>query len=134
MSKSNIRIFIFLPLIMLISIACSFSASTAKISDAYMARDEAGNDRTDVFAPEDAFYCIVELANAPDDTEVKASWYAVDVEGADPNTLIDEYALTTGDATLPFNLVNDTPWPVGKYKVDISLNGEVKQTFEFSVQ
>ncbi len=134
MSKSNIRIFIFLPLIILVSVACSFSASTANISDAYMARDEAGDDRTDVFSPDDDFHCIVEVANAPDDTEVKATWYAVEVEGIDPDSQIAAFDMKTGDATIPFNLTNENPWPVGSYKVDISLNGEVEKTLEFSVQ
>lgn len=134
MAKKNIRIFVVLPVLMLLTLACSFSASTANIADAYMARDEAGDDRTDVFTPTDEFHSIVKLANAPDDTEVKATWYAVEVEGIDPNSQIAEFTLQTGDATIPFNLTNDNPWPAGSYKVDISLNGEVKKTLEFKVE
>ena len=61
------------------SLACGVSASTANISDAYLARDPEGTDPTTVFLPDEPFYLIVELANAPDDTVVKAVWVAVDV-------------------------------------------------------
>jgi len=83
--------------------ACEFSASTANIADATIARDEAGTQPTAVFAPPETFYLVVELANAPDDTAVKAAWSAVDVgDVAPPNTLIDEAELTTGTNTLYF--------------------------------
>ncbi len=116
--------------------ACGFSASTANISDAQMARDEEGNDPTTVFSPEDTFYAIVELSSAPDDTVVRAVWTAVDVEGADPNTRIDEASTTSGSGQLQFDLTNDGPWPVGEYKVDLFLNDEQEpaRTLEFEVQ
>jgi len=52
--------------------ACNFSASTANISDAKMARDQDGKQPTKVFSPEDTFYCVADLSNAPDDTKVRA--------------------------------------------------------------
>ena len=121
-------------LIVLITLACGFSASTANIADAKTARDNDGNDPTTVFAQDETFYCTVELANAPDDTTVKASWTAVEVDGEQPNTFIDEAELTTGSGILHFELNNDGLWPVGKYKVDLFLNGELKRTLEFEVQ
>lgn len=116
------------------SLACGFSASTANIDNARMARDIEGADATETFAPEETFFCIAELKNAPDDSKVKASWTAVEVEGADPNTLIDESELTTGSGTLQFQLTNDGPWPAGKYKVDLYLNDTLDQTLEFTVE
>src|SRR4030065_1009192 len=121
-------------LIVLITLACGFSASTANIADTNTARDNEGNDPTPVFAQDEAFYCTVELANAPDDTTVKASWTAVEVDGEQPNTFIDEAELTTGSGILHFELNNDGLWPVGKNKVDLCLNGELKRTLEFEVQ
>jgi hypothetical protein len=116
--------------------ACSFSASTAKISSAKMSSDKEGKHPTKVFSPDETFYCIVDLSNAPDDTTVKAVWTAVDVEGVDPNTKIDHAKTTSGSGPLQFNLTNDGPWPVGKYKVDLFLNAEKERTrtLEFKVQ
>ncbi len=116
------------------SLACEFSASTASISEAVMARDAEGTQPTTTFAPSDTFYCLVRLANAPDGTMVRAVWTAVEVEGSDPNTLIDESSVESGSGSLEFNLTNSNLWPAGSYKVDLYLNDELNQTIEFSVQ
>jgi hypothetical protein len=135
MKRGMFRFVLAAMVLVLASVACNFSASTANIRDAYMARDDAGADRTTVFAQEDVFYCIVEVANAPEDTTVKVIWYAVNVENTEPNTLIDQYELTTTDATLPFNLVNNQGlWPRGTYKAEIYLNGTLDRTLDFEVQ
>lgn len=132
----NIRRAILLLLVvpLLLLTACEFSASTANIGSAILARDEAGTEPTTAFSPTDTFYLLVELNNAPDDTTVRAVWYAVDVGDVAPaNTLIDEATLTSGSATLTFDLVSDTQWPPGTYRVELYLNDELSQTLEFSV-
>jgi hypothetical protein len=133
--KKNLWVFLLAVVMLLAAIlACSFSASTANIAEAWMARDEAGEQKTDVFAQDEVFYCKVELANAPDDTMVKASWTAVNVEGEEPNIFLDETELTTGDNILTFELSNNGLWPTGSYKVDVYLNGELDQTLAFEVR
>ena len=131
---------IFLPLcagfLLLVLSACSFSASSANISSAKVARDQDGKQPTEAFSPDEPFYCIVELSNAPNDTKVRALWTAVKAEGAEPNTKIDEAKTTSGSGQLQFNLSNQGPWPTGDYKVDLYLN-DAKQptkTLEFKVQ
>jgi len=115
-------------------LACSFSASTAGIENAWMARDYDGQQPTTVFAQDEVFYCVVDLVNAPEDTTVKASWSVVEAEGVEPNYPLDEAELTSGDADLHFELSNNMLWPVGKYKVDLYLNAELDQTLEFEVR
>jgi hypothetical protein len=136
MSRYSLLIWVVIALVTLTMPACSFSASTANISDAKMVRDEEGKQPTKVFSPDDTFYCIADLSNAPDDTTVKAVWTAVDVEGADPDTKIDETSTTGGSGQLTFNLTNDGSWPVGEYKVDLFLNDaqEPTRTLEFEVR
>jgi len=131
MKRKLLAIFL---LVLLVQVSCSFSASTAKLENARMSRDDAGTDLTSVFAPGDTFYCQVDLANAPDDTKVKAVWTAVQVEGADPNTHLDETELTAGSGTVTFKLENANPWPAGKYKVELFMNDKSAQTVEFEVQ
>jgi hypothetical protein len=116
--------------------SCSFSASSANISDAKMARDQDGKNPTKTFSPDEPFYCIVDLSNAPDDTKVKAVWTAVKVEGAKPDTRIDDATTTSGSGQLQFNLSNQGPWPLGDYKVDLFLNDAKKptETLTFKVQ
>ena len=101
-----------------------------------MARDQDGKQPTETFSPDEPFYCIVELSNAPKDTKVRAVWTAVKAEGADPNTRIDEAKTTSGSGQLQFNLSNQGPWPTGDYKVDLYLNDAKKptKTLTFKVQ
>jgi hypothetical protein len=136
MNRYKPLIWLVIVLVTLTMPACSFSASTANISDAKMARDPEGNDPTKVFSPDETFYCVAELSNAPDDTSVRAVWTAIDVEGANPNTKIDEVSTTGGSGQLQFDLTNQGPWPVGEYKVDLFLNDEQEptRTLEFEVQ
>ncbi len=116
--------------------ACEFSFSTANIADAYMVADPDGAQRVTSYSPDATFYAIVDLANAPSDTVVKASWIAVNAEGAEPNFLIDEATITGGDAQLTFNLQNEAGfvWPIGSYRVDLYLNDELSTSLEFQVR
>jgi hypothetical protein len=133
--QRKFHIFWLLPiLVLLLGLACNFSASTASIKNAVMTLDEAGSQPANgVFSTTQPFFCQVELANAPDDTKVKAAWTAVDVEGADANTAIDETEVESG-GTVTFRLDNEGPWPVGKYKVDLYLNDKLDRTLEFEVK
>jgi ABC-type Fe3+-citrate transport system substrate-binding protein len=134
MGKVRIKILVLMVVMVIVSIACGFSASTANIKDSYLAKDEAGKEKTTVYPQDSVFYCIVTLANAPNDTTLKAVWTAVDAKDTAPNFKIDEVSTTTGDGTVPFTLTNDNLWPVGKYKVDLYLNDVLKQTLNFEVQ
>jgi hypothetical protein len=132
--KPPLKFYLVIAALVLAMLACEFSASTANIANAQMARDSEGNALTSVFSPQENFYCVLELANAPDDTSIKAIWTAVDVAGSEPDTLIDESEITTGSGSVYFELSNSSPWPPGQYKVDIYLNGELDRTLEFQVQ
>jgi len=133
--NKKLYIFISIVFLFLLTIACGFSVSTANIKDAYMARaSDNGLEKVDTFTQDETLLCYVALANAPDDTTVSATWYAVDVEGVDPNFLIDETSITTGENDVFFDLTNDNYWPAGSYRVDIFLNEEFSQSVEFTVQ
>lgn len=134
-SKKGMLVLIPLIVLMFASAACNFSASTAHIQEAKMARDDQGAQPTTTFAPTDTtFFCNVDLANAPDDTKIKAIWTAVQVDGVDPDTLIDQTELTSGSGALHFKLTTDSVWPGGKYKVELYLNDKLDRSVEFQVQ
>lgn len=126
-------ILIFIALL-LASLACEFSASTANIAEVWMSADEAGEQRVTSFAQDEIFYAQVDLQNAPDDTVLKAVWTAVEVQDTEPNLYITEAEITTGSDIIHFNLSNDNLWPTGTYKVEIYLNGTLTETLEFAVQ
>jgi hypothetical protein len=121
-------------LLVLALCACSFSASTANISDAKMATDKDGKHPTKVFSPDETFYCLARLNNAPKDTTVRAVWTAVKVEGAKPNTKIDEAKAKGASSQLQFNLTNNDPWATGKYEVALYLNDAKKPTKTLSFE
>ena len=134
MNQRKLMISLVLAVLVLTSLACGFSVSTAKINGVQMARDEEGTSPTTTFAPEDTFYCNVDLQNAPDDTNVKAVWTAVEVEGEEPNLELDQAEVETGSGTVYFQLENSNAWPAGKYKVDLYLNDKLDRSVEFQVQ
>ncbi len=82
MKNNNIKLMSASIVLALALLACGFNASTANIKNAWMSAQEDGGQRITVFEQSDTFYSIVELANAPDDTTLKAVWTAVDAEGA----------------------------------------------------
>jgi hypothetical protein len=129
-----------LPLAVILTLSFTLSACTpappltAAIQEARTAKDPAGHQPTTTYAPGDTFYCVVELAHAPESTRLRAFWSAIEVAGAPPNTPIGEAELTSGSGSLHFNLSNENLWPVGRYKVELYLNGQLDRTLEFDVQ
>ena len=113
---------------------CEFSASTANIQNAALAKDQNGNQKTTQFAPTDTIYLVFDLRNAPDSTTVKSVWSAVDVgTAAAPNTLIDQAEVTTGSGQIHFNLAPSGAWPPGRYQVELYLNDALNGAFEYQV-
>lgn len=135
MNKNRFFSLLVIVLLAIATLACGGSFSTANIKSATLSPQESGSPETTLFKQDDfTVYCLVNLANAPEDTVVKAVWIAVDVEGIDANTLIDETSLTSGDAQLTFDLTNDQLWPVGTYKVELYLNDKLDRTLEYRIQ
>ncbi len=134
MSSRKISIFIAISMILVTILACGGTVSTANIADAWMSTDAEGNNRTTVFTQDAIFYAQVDLRNAPDDTNLKAVWIAVDVADVEPNLKINETEFTSGSGLVHFQLSNENLWPVGKYKVEIYLDGKLAKTLEFEVR
>jgi hypothetical protein len=142
--KRVIALAALLVLVFLVLAGCSASFSTAKISSAVLAKDVKADsydpvDPTTVFGTDQAvIHLVVALKNVPSDTKLKAAWTAVDVGDAAPaGTVIDQTEYTAnGSGNVDFTLSQPSSgvWPVGKYKVDIYLDGKLDQTLEFAIQ
>jgi hypothetical protein len=115
-------------------LACGGSVSTANIGEAWLSNDAEGDNRTTTFSQSDVMNLFIDLKNAPADTELKVIWTAVNADGVEPNFVINESSYTSGSDTIHFDLSNDNLWPVGSYKADIYLNGELDRTLTFEVQ
>jgi hypothetical protein len=112
------------------------SVTTANITNAHLSKDKDDTAQTTGYTPTDAgFYCYIDLNNAPDSTVVKGTWTLVSAEGYDSNSEIDSAEITGGDNTYYFSLDRGADnWPVGKYKIDLYIDGELVQTIDFEVQ
>lgn len=134
--KRNLILIATLAAIVLVTTACEFSFSTAKITDAYMSTNQDGTDTVTGYPQDAIFYAIVVLSNAPDDTELSASWYAVNAADTQPNLLITTASTSGSDGQYYFSLENDPGliWPLGTYRVDLFMNGKLDRSLDFSVQ
>jgi hypothetical protein len=134
--NKNLPFLLLAVVLLLASLACNFSASTANITNAHMATDESDSQQTTIYAPDtQTFYCFYDLNNAPDDTVVRGAWTLVSAEGFDPNSEIDSAEITGSDDSYYFSLDRAADqWPVGQYKIDLFINGNLVETVEFQVQ
>jgi hypothetical protein len=130
------RLVLFVLVLVLGTLACNFSVSTANITKARMTTDEAGSQTTSAYSPSaQAFYCYFDLNNAPDDTVVKGTWTLVSADGYESNSEIDSANVTGSDNTYYFSLKRSADaWPVGQYKIDLYLNDKMVQTVPFEVK
>jgi len=124
------------------SLACGlFTGGSKELSLANLraAFDDGGDNPTTVFSPNDAFYILGDLKNAPAGTVVEAKWLAVQIEGYNPDELIYEQAINdftdeSFSGTIYFQLSNDAGWAVGEYKADVYLDGAFVESIPFSVR
>ena len=86
------------------------------------------------FAPTDkAIYASVTTLGNADHASLSANWSYVD--GKDqPFSSTTEMVATDGPATTTFKVQNPNAWPVGQYKVVISLNGKAVASENFEVR
>lgn len=115
--------------------------SSGIITEVVMAKDSEGVDLepvdpTTVFSPDETIHAVVRIEDAPSDTQFTAAFYVVDVgDAADPDTLISSTDLTAdGTRNLDFTLSPTSSWPPGTYRVEISVNGTLDQTVEYTVE
>ena len=116
------------------------SFTTARLKNACMttATDSSGRpvDKVSAYAPSaPQFVAAAELRNAPPNTRIKYVWKYVTSD-----VLIAEYVLDSGssDANVYVfgTLTNNAPWPEGKYKVEMYIEGRTNPdaAVEFEVK
>lgn len=106
---------------------------------AYLARPDsfgkAGDEAVD-FAPEEIpIFCIVQLDRAEKD-KVSIDFVAVEVAGVKPDLKIVTivYLLKERETKVEFTGRPAKAWTPGKYRVDVFVNGKLRQTLPFTVK
>ena len=116
-----------LGLLIVLALACKFSASTANISSLKVGKDKAVSTESSSFGPNDTVYAVATISNSMDKVKVKGHLVKEDAGGEKgPEDTVE--LPSSGTATFTF-----TPpasgFPTGKYKIEIIMmnaDGEQK--------
>lgn len=113
--------------------------SGAAIKEIHMAKDNgngAPGDETDSFAPGDrTVHCVASLKQSKSGTAMRFSWWIVDADGSKNQKIKDiDYTTRALENIVHGHLTLPQDWPVGKYKVQIYVNGDLDKTAFYSVR
>ncbi|HWP53513.1 MAG TPA: hypothetical protein VN476_05225 [Pyrinomonadaceae bacterium] len=103
----------------------------------YMARDANGKPgaETTSFAPDNrTIHCVISLNKAKKGTQVRFIWKAVDVGGTNEDIKTIDYTTNSFENKVQGHLVLPKDWPVGKYRVDVYINGALDKTIDYTIE
>jgi hypothetical protein len=86
---------------------------------------------TTTFATRDTIYASVATSGSAPSKTITAKWTYQDGQTVKEGS---ETIAPTGPAVTEFHLAKKTPWPAGKYKVEIAVDGTPSTTKEFEVK
>ncbi len=103
------------------------------LSNVYLALDPEGKVKSDVFSPPQTVYVFFDLNDPSGIRRVGMKWIAIDAEFYPENFEIYSTVdvMEAGDRGLSATL---NPWPVGNYKLELSLNNSLDETLTFQVK
>jgi hypothetical protein len=90
---------------------------------------------TATFAARDTIYASVSTTGVGENATIGAKWTYVKADGS--GTSVNESSqtiTTTGPSATEFHITKASPWPKGKYRVEVLLNGASAGTKDFEVQ
>ena len=108
----------------------AFAVSEVTLGKAIGADKKVATPST-TFAPRDTIYASVATTGSAPSKTLTAKWTFQD--GQTVKEQSDTIA-PTGPAATEFHLAKRSPWPVGKYKVEIAVDGAPATTKEFEVK
>ena len=116
----------------------SEAAAKPRYGELVLSTNDDDNTSQEVFAPDTPkIFLHAQLLNiANEKTSLGAVWIAEKTDAAPPNFKIDSIALNAGRsmnlATFSLSKPN-SGWPVGEYRVELSIDGEAAQVVHFKV-
>ena len=126
--RTTVLLFLFVA-ITVTTWACNVSFSTARITEATLTKEVNANKEAVGSAnsfPSDipVIHCVVKIANAPEDTKLKARWSVVNVAGQKPDKIVETDVDSVGNNSIFDFTFKPTGggMPPGEYKVDVYLN------------
>ena len=112
--------------------------SGAAIKEIHMAKDDNGKpgDETDSFEAGDrTIHCVATLKQAKSGTQMKFAWWIVDADGSQNQKIKEiDYKTRALENIVHGHLSLPQDWPIGKYKVEVYVNGGLDKTAFFSIK
>ena len=93
--------------------------------------DKRVSEKVDDFSPNDMIYASVLTSGTSSNATLKARWTFEDGQLVDES---EQRIAPTGDAATEFHISKPDGWPVGKYKVEVFLNGSSARSMDFEVK
>ncbi len=124
MRKSTLNLIVASGLVLMVTLACNFSASTANISSVKIGKDRNVNQEATTFEGSDPIYVIATISNAPSKVKVKGQMIVESAEGltAGPLPGLEKTLDLDGSGTATYSFTPPpSGWPKGKYKVDVTM-------------
>lgn len=124
-------------LLVVLGLACKFSASTANISSLKIGKDKSVSTESSNFGPSDTVYAVATIGNAISKVKVKGRLVIEDAPGEKgPEDTVELPG--SGTATFTFTPPS-SGFPTGKYKIEVTMlneDGEQKdqKTASFEVK
>jgi hypothetical protein len=124
-------------LLLVLGLACKFSASTANISSLKIGKDKSVSTESSTFSPSDTVYAVATIGNAISKVKVKGRLVIEDAPGEKgPEDTVELPG--SGTATFTFTPPS-SGFPPGKYKIEVTMlneDGEQKdqKSASFSVK
>jgi hypothetical protein len=115
-------------------LACGGDSSPLTVQKVTLSRTEGGEAVTSFSTTDRIFYAAIELSRIETGLTAKTAWIAVDTTGGQNIEIAQKEFSSLAVNTIKAQVELPRDWPTGKYKLDISLNGALAKTVEFSVQ
>jgi hypothetical protein len=109
------------------------------IKEVHMAKDDGNgspSEASDTFDPGDrTVHCVTTLNTPKSGTQMRFAWWIVSAGSSQNEKIKDmEYKTKARDKIVHGHLTVPRDWPVGKYKVQVYVNGDLDRTVFFSVR
>ncbi|MBC7930665.1 MAG: hypothetical protein H7Z38_08860 [Rubrivivax sp.] len=113
--------------LLVVALACNYSASTANISDLKLGKDKDISQETSSFSAKDTVYALATISNAPGAVKVTGRLVIEEVAGQQSGPIpgLEKTLELPGSTTATFNFSPPTAgWPAGKYKMEVLMLNE----------
>ena len=107
-------------------------------TEAHMAKDNGlrmPGATTETFEPGDhTIHCVTTLKNRRAGTQMRFAWWKYDTDNVHSNKIQEiSYTTARNDRVIHGHLTAERDWSIGRYKVQIYVNGDLDRTVFFNV-